>query len=490
MKRGSTIKTWNTPIYNAIRDYACSGTVPFHMPGHKKGAGLPAEFANNMAALDLTEIPGTDNLHHPEGVILEAQGLAAEAFGAEHSYFLVNGSTCGIHSIISTICKRGDILIVSRDCHKSVITGMMAAGVEPAYIVPQYNELFGITTLIEPSTVEKALVENPQAVGVLLVRPNYYGVCCDLSEIAGIVHAHGKILAVDEAHGAHLCFGKELPGSAMASGADICVQSAHKTLPALTQGAFLHVKSDLIDKERLRFFLGVYQTSSPSYLIMSSLDIAREIMQKDGEMLLERLNGFIKKAKQKYGHPGLCFLNEKDVNDQGKGRIKFHDPTRVVLNVRKLGITGFLAENLLRSEFGIQAEMADLYNVLCIATVSDSEDDISSLFKAFRELAVRYDGNSSYSGPLVTVWGHSLPGQGIKPGAVLHTRREKISIFKSAGRISWDMIAPYPPGIPVLCPGETITEEIIGAIKAIIIAGGSVQGLDSDQCINVVENMI
>jgi len=468
----------NTPILNAARNYACSGKIPFHMPGHKLGAGLPYDFKKDLASIDLTELPGTDNLHKPEGIILEAQRLASDTFGSGYTFFLVNGSTCGIHAIISTICNRGDTLIVSRDCHKSVITGMILAGVKPVYIMPGLDVDFGITSQVRPSTVEKALAEHPRAAGVLLTRPNYYGVCCDLRQIAEIVHAHGKILAVDEAHGAHLGFAEELPDSAMASGADICVQSAHKTLPALTQGAYLHVgKKRAIDIDRLKFYLGVFQTSSPSYILMSSLDLARDIMQNEGRFLLKRLIGWIKDAKIRYRHENILCLEG-------------HDPTRIVFNVRKLGITGFEAGEILRNKYDIQVEMADLYNVVCIAGISDSEENIDRLFRSFRELA------DTYSCPRTGRTSLKVPFQKTNPeimvpyintglDKVSGIKGEKIALQNSAGRICLDIVAAYPPGVPVLCPGEIISEEIIKEIKTIREAGGTILGMDEDGCIRV-----
>ncbi|NTV89272.1 MAG: aminotransferase class I/II-fold pyridoxal phosphate-dependent enzyme, partial [Clostridiales bacterium] len=396
----------NTPIYNSIKEYSDSGTLPFHMPGHKLGAGLPAYFKKNLAALDLTEIPGTDNLHNARDVIYEAQVLAAGAFGAVSTFFLVNGSTCGIHSMISTICKRGDSLIVSRDCHKSVITGMMLSGVNPVYILPEYDELFGITTHVKPETVEKALGEHPEAAGVLLVRPNFYGICSDIEEISKIVHKYGKVLAIDEAHGAHFKFGENLPMTALAGGADICVQSAHKTLPALTQGSYLHVGSDRIDIERLKFYLRTYQTSSPSYIIMASLDLARAIMQKDGNKLLAGLYKNINEAMHEFNHPGLCFYDESyqgcpegRCDSLDKTQPVYRDYSRVVLNTRKLGISGFEAEGLLRREYGIQVEMADMYNVVCITTSSDAKANITALFKAFNKLALSHEGRPFFYSP-------------------------------------------------------------------------------------------
>ena len=280
---------WDTPVYNALKSYAASGALPFHMPGHKLGSGIPDRFLSEIEKLDLTELPDTDDLHRPEGILKEAQELAASAFGAVKSWFVVNGSTAALHAAIAAVCKPGQRLITGRDSHGSVVGGMLITGVSPFYILPGYSDEFCLSTGIVPDEVEQALAAVPDAPAVLITRPNYYGVCCDIRKIADIVHAHGRVLIVDEAHGAHLAFNERLPVSALEAGADICVQSAHKTLPAFTQGAYLHIGSDRVDPDRIGYFLDIYQTTSPSYIIMAFLDIAREIMQRHGKQMLDRL---------------------------------------------------------------------------------------------------------------------------------------------------------------------------------------------------------
>src|SRR3989339_18069 len=240
MKKQTKI-TRNMPIYNAVTHYYKTNPTVFHMPGHKLGKGIEKEFLKNLFKLDITEIYGTDNLNYPSGMIKEAEELASKAFGASRTFFLVNGSTVGIHAMIMTICKEKDKLIVSRDCHKSVINGMLLCGVTPIYVIPEFDEEFGIFTYIDPKKIQHLLIENQDAVGVLITRPNYYGVCSNIDEIARIVHKYNKILAIDEAHGSHLKFLEKLPKCAMNGNADICVQSAHKTLLAFTQGAYLHI---------------------------------------------------------------------------------------------------------------------------------------------------------------------------------------------------------------------------------------------------------
>lgn len=467
-------------MYNAIKAYADSAKVPFHMPGHKLGAGIPSYFAEDMIRLDLTELPGTDNLHHPTGAIRAAQELAARAFGAFSSFFLVNGSTSGIHTMISTVCKPGDALIISRDCHRSVIGGMMLAGVRPVYVLPGFNPDFGITTGVTPESVDAAMRAEPDAVGVLITRPNYYGICCNLAEIAEIVHSRGKLLLVDEAHGSHLCFSSRLPTSSMAAGADICVQSAHKTLTSLTQGAYLHVGSDAIDLDRLRFYLGMLQTSSPSYLIMASLDIARELMQKSGKDRLDALLSKIRRLKEQ--------IRVKDIDILGNKHISGFelDETRMTICVKNLGISGYDADSILSSHYGIQVEMSDLYNVVCIATPADTEKNLECLFESLEGLPSLCGNNNDAYRKEAAYGLLKLPVQALTLEEAMQAKSVWVRLEGAVGRVSKSIVAPYPPGIPVLCPGEAISQETVDYLKTVIDSGGLVNGINENHEINVV----
>lgn len=451
------------------------------MPGHKLGKGIPQEFLGNLEKLDLTEIPGMDNLHYPYGIIREALQLAATAFGADETYFLVNGSTCGILAAVLTLCKPGDTFITVRDCHKSVISGMMLAGANPVYINPEFLDGFGISSAVRPASVRKAVEMNPDAAAVLITRPNYYGICPDIKEIASIVHEYKIPLIVDEAHGAHLHFNGRLPESAMAGGADISIQSAHKTLPALNQGAYLHLRNGLVDSERLQFNLELLQTSSPSYIIMAFLDIARAIMQENGRKMLDDLLDNILQMKMKLNRDKSLSLLEK--NDIMNGQL---DDTRIVVNFGDTLTSGFEAERLLRLKYNIQAEMSDLYNVVFITTVADTAHEIDKLLRALNE----------------TEWGHEVLGKGVlgklKTGKpfrifmnrpdvirgtgslkdIMHKEGRWVLPEKAVGRTCIGMITPYPPGTPLLCPGEEITLEAVCHMREIIDAGGVITGLN------------
>lgn len=460
---------WNIPIYTALKSYSDSRPVPFHMPGHKLGKGLPEEFVRNIHLMDVTEIPGTDNLHYPEGPIDEAQKLAARAFGADETFFLVNGSTVGIHAMIMALCNPGDKLIVARDCHKSAINGMMLAGVKPVYIKPQFNSCFGISAAVLPSDIETALLQNPDAQGVFITRPNYYGICSDIEAIAKIVHSHGKVLAVDEAHGAHLAFDSGLPVSAMQACADICVQSAHKTLPAFTQGSYLHVNRGRIDVEKLKWHLRLLQTTSPSYIIMASLDIARAIMENSGHELIRQLKQFYLYFYEKLKGSARLVLLDHSALENGT-----LDWTRMVVNVKGLGKTGYDIDKILRTNFNIQVEMSDLYNIVCITTVSDSMDDFKKLTAALLEI----DRELIKQKPLADIYSKQpdIPAMQIDFRDVLGREGISVCLKDAAGHVCLDMITPYPPGIPAICPGEIVSEEIVEYLYAIINSGGTVTG--------------
>lgn len=506
------INKYNTPIYNYLREYAKQDINVFHMPGHKLAKGMPQELARDVLQLDVTEVEGTDNLHYPEGIIKEAQELAAKAFGADKTYFLVNGSTCGIQAAIMSVCARGQKIIIGRDSHKAVVSGLILSGAEPVFAYPEHNLEFGIPEAISASSIEKSLCQHPDAVAVLITRPNYYGVCSDLEEISSLVHSHNKILIVDEAHGAHFAFNRRLPPSALQHGADICVQSAHKTLPAVTQGAYLHIKGDRVDINRINFNLAMLQTSSPSYIIMSYLDIARELMVTEGTAKLDNLINEVEWFKTEIQKlQDYKVLSEQDLHTN-----TVLDTTRLVINISKLGISGYYAEKILREEFQTQVEMADYQNLVFITTIADNHQTFSRLLESMKKLAEKAfektlqfnDGSNFDISNLISVGvpyrsnsqkdGYStqkkvsssdayIARNQISPSEAYNAQKEEILLEKSNDRICAEMIIPYPPGIPVLYPGEIIDKCTIDYILNIIKAGGRVNGISENKGLQVIK---
>lgn len=469
----------DVPIISAIKEYIDSDPVPFHMPGHKMGAGLNNDYFGNIAAMDLTEIPHLDNLHNPDGVIEKSQKLAAQAFGAQDSFLIVNGSTCGVQAIIMTICRQGDKLIVSRDCHVSVINAMMLVGVEPIFISPGYDFEFGIPTAVSTEDVIQAVRANPEAKGVFLTRPNYYGVCCDIKSIAQIVHSYDMVLAVDEAHGAHLKFNSRLPVCAMESGADICVQSAHKTLPAMTQGSYLHVKSIKVDIDLLKSNLSVLQTTSPSYLILSTLDYARALMASEGERLLNNLLDYVEEFKENIKNTGCLQCDIKNVNN-------FQiDNTRLVINTKNKGFTGYEVERIIRQTDAIQVEMSDFNNIVCISTVSDKREYFVRLHQALARLENKVVDERKISDKYFVKF--RLLKRVVQLKDINMHKTARINLENSYGRISKRVITPYPPGVPLVFPGEMIDEEVIDTVKQIIELGGRVNGIGPKNEVDVME---
>jgi len=464
------------PILKALKDYSEERVEYFHMPGHKGGnvfkkAALQ-DFDIDLLKLDVTEVPGIDNLHCPESAIMIAQELAAEAFGAEHTFFLVNGTTAGIYSMIMAATNPGDKIIIPRNCHRSVTGAVILGKLHPIYICPEVDDKLGIASGISSDTVQKAIMDNTDAKAVVITNPTYYGVCTDLEKIASIVHKHNMLLLVDEAHGAHFGFNKKLPKSALQCGADMVAQSTHKTLPSMTQSSMLHVKSGRVDIDKLKLFLQLTQTTSPSHILLASLDVARYIMQQKGEELLEIvidscewLRGEISSTK------GLYCLSSKDI---GRSAICDVDPTRLTVNFKGLGISGTMAEQQLRSKFKLQVEMSDLYNIVAICTVGDEVNAINKLAKALKTIAAETEEGKDLK-DISNVY-NEIPEMKLFPWEAVYKQSEDILLSKSVGRVSSELIIPYPPGIPIIMPGEVITKEILGYVSECLQNGIRING--------------
>jgi lysine decarboxylase len=477
-----TNKELNLPMFSALMKYANEKNIPFHMPGHKMGKKIEQYIKENIFKIDVTEIPGTDNLFYPEECINDAQKLASLAFGSDKTYFLVNGASGGLHSIILTMAKPGEKIIVNRDCHKSVINGMILAGVEPVYISSELIKDFSIPGEVSVDALKRAIVENKDAKAVLITSPNYYGVVSNIKEIANITHENNMILAVDEAHGTHLNFSKKLPNSAITEGADICVQSAHKTLPSITQTAYLHVKGTRIDLDMLEFNIRMIHTTSPSYVFLVFLDYARAVMEAEGEKTLDSLLiNLDKLIEEVQKMKNFNILTEKFVIDGD------FDKTKIVINVSKSGKSGYEIEKILRSNYKIQIEMSDPNNILAIVTVGDNEESILKLIDALKAINNEFN-QTNKKADIYNIENNFPIRRELTLKDAYLKKWKKINIDEAIGMISKEIITPYPPGVPLLCPGELVTKEIVKYIKMIIENGGTINGVDENYEIKVIES--
>lgn len=460
-----------TPLVKAIEGYINMRTKRFHVPGHKggmnpviAGLGFRGLYGTQCLLGDVTELPDLDDLHAAEGAIYEAQRLAAEAFGADTTFFVVNGSTCGIHSAILSVAKPGDKIAVSRDVHKAVIGGLILAGACPVYFGVEVDKEFQIPLGPTVSSLKQTLDKHSDVKGVVFTNPNYYGVSPRTDLLVAIVHDYDKIALIDEAHGAHLPFHKELPPSGLEVGADIVVSGAHKTLPAMTQASFLHLKGRRVQAEDVSRALAVIETTSPSYTLMASLDVARKVAATEG---CELLGPIIEEARLAgialNRTPGVRCLTEERI--AGKGFT--HDPTKLVVSLADLNMTGFEVRDLLREKHNLEVELADTVNIIAILTMLDTKEDVSDIVQALCEIAGKELPKRQETLPSRKHMGsvlaglsqvlQDLPRQEMTPREAVFSKWEWVDVEKAKGRICAETIVPYPPGIILVSPGEEIT---------------------------------
>jgi lysine decarboxylase len=456
------------PLINALEEVIEKNKIMMHMPGHKGGKGFSESFKDKLLRFDLTELPGLDNLHRPSGVIDKSMDACAKAFGAMKSLFLLNGSTSGIHTMLLSSFKKGDRVLVSRNCHYSVINGLILFGIQPVFVMPRYNEKWQLVIPAKAEEWEKALYKNPDVKGAIVTSPDYYGFCAPVSELSDIMHASGSLLLVDEAHGAHFAFSQKLPDTALNLGADISVQSFHKTLPSLTQAAVLHIGSGRINFSKVQKAASMLTTTSPSYMIMASIEYACGLAGIEGEKkysgLLERLEIMKKEL--------LGMEKLRLVPDRLDGCER--DPSRIVVNTVNSDISGFDLARTLNSEYGIYEEMADEYNVVFITSVFDDENEINALRQSIEVIDKKIGRRKS------SVCNEKLlhPGECIIPDSGSYLDNGvNVPINESEGYRSAGIVTPYPPGIPVLCPGETILKEHIDCLRRLYSSGRDIHGL-------------
>lgn len=472
-----------TPLLNTLRDLSQQPDAAFYAPGHKRGQGISKLLANLLGKAvfrsDLPELPELDNLFTPKGAIAEAQSLAAAAFGAEKTWFLINGSTCGIIAAILATCSPGDKIILPRNLHQSALAGLILSGAVPIFLNPEWDSSWDIAYSFTPEALAAALQQHPDAKAVLAVHPTYHGICGDIRGIAAIAHSYDIPLLVDEAHGAHFAFHDDLPLPALAAGADLTVQSTHKVLGAMTQASMVHLQGNRLDSYRLNQALQLVESTSPSYLLLASLDAARQQMALWGQQFLAKTLDLAAIARHEIaGIPGLLVLDKKSPLPG----FQELDLTRLTVDVSKLGITGFVADAILHRQLGVTAELPMLRHLSFIISFANTEADINKLIKAFTTLANRAkqekDKIADFPSfpPLKSITYYS-------PREAFFANTETVRIENSIGRISAETICPYPPGIPILLPGEIITGESLHCLQQILAAGGTITGC-SDPSLN------
>ncbi|WP_071459300.1 aminotransferase class I/II-fold pyridoxal phosphate-dependent enzyme [Bacillus massilinigeriensis] len=467
---------YDTPLFSGLLEHAKRNPVQFHIPGHKKGSGIDPEFrqfiGDNALSIDLINIGPLDDLHSPKGMIMEAQRLAAEAFSADHTFFSVQGTSGAIIAMIMTVCGPGDKIIVPRNVHKSVMSAIVFSGAVPVFIHPQIDENLGISHGITTDSVEKALEQHPDAKGVLVINPTYFGYCADLKKIVDIAHSYDIPVLVDEAHGVHIHFHDELPLSAMQAGADMAATSVHKLGGSMTQSSILNVKEGLVSHKRVQSILSMLTTTSTSYLLLASLDVARRRLVTEGRELIDKAITLAKNLRKEINSIQHLFCVGEDI--LGTQATFDYDPTKLIISVKDLGISGYEAEKWLRRYHNIEVELSDLYNVLCIITPGDTDAEGEALVHALKHLSETFHATAEKKHVQVVL--PDIPLLALTPRDAFYADTEVIPLDESVGRIIAEFVMVYPPGIPIFIPGEIITADNLSYIKMNMEAGLPVQG--------------
>lgn len=477
----------STPLFDAVKKYIQDEVIPFHVPGHKHGRGiseLTEYVGERILKMDVNGMKDLDFFNNPTGVILEAEKLFAEAFGAYEAFFLVNGTTSGIQAMIMSSCKPDDEIILPRNAHKSAISGIILSGAVPVYVEPEINKEIGIANGVSVEKVKEAIESHPNAKAVFLVNPTYYGFTSDIKSIVEIAHKHNMLVLVDEAHGAHMYFHEDFPSTAMKQCADMCAISMHKTGGSLTQSSALLIgNNNKFFSEKVKRILDLIFTSSASYLLMCSLDIARKQMAIKGRELLQNTLDIVRWLRNEINKIDGLYSFGKELIDYS-GCYDF-DETKLGINVRRLGYTGYEMETKLREEYNIQVELADLNNILAIISIGDRIEDINILINSLRDISLKCEIKEYNILNLIPSYSKTV----ISPREAYYLEKELVPLSKSAGRVAGEMITVYPPGIPVICMGEIITKEIIEYIIILKNENCELQGT-VDSSVNYIQVLV
>ncbi len=462
----------NAPIYEALIEFGKKRVVPFDVPGHKRGRGNPELtelLGEKCVSLDVNSMKPLDYLCHPVSVIRDAEMLAAQAFGAAHAFLMVGGTTSSVQTMVLSSVKRGEKIILPRNVHKSVMGALVLCGAIPVYVDPQCDKRIGIPLGMSLEDVKRVIKANPDAKAILVNNPTYYGICSDLRSIVKLAHENNMLCLVDEAHGTHFYFGENMPVSAMAAGADMAAASMHKSGGSLTQSSFLLIGPSM-SEGYVRQIINLTQTTSGSYLLMSSLDISRRNLALRGKDIYSRVAKMAQYARDEINTIGGYYAFSKELIN-GDSVFDF-DTTKLSVNTLGVGLAGIEVYSLLRDEYDIQIEFGDLGNFLAYISVGDRQRDIERLVSALYEIKRRYSRTSTgmthqeYIEPIVKA----------TPQEAFYANSENLPIEDTCGRVCSEFVMCYPPGIPILTPGELITKDILDYIRYAKEKGCSLTG--------------
>lgn len=460
------------PIYEALERFKKMRVVPFDVPGHKRGRGNPeltALLGENCVQMDVNSMKPLDNLCHPISVIRDAEVLAAEAFHAAHAFLMVGGTTSAVQSMILSVVKRGEKIILPRNVHRSVMGALVLCGAIPIYVNPACDEKLGIPLGMSVSNVKKAIEKHPDAKAVLVNNPTYYGICSDLRSIVKLAHEHNMLCLADEAHGTHFYFGENLPVSAMDAGADMAAVSMHKSGGSLTQSSLL-LAGPAMTEGHIRQIINLTQTTSGSYLLLSSLDISRRNLALRGKESFARVVDLAEYARAEINAIGGYYAYSKELIN-GDSIFDF-DVTKLSVNTLNIGLAGIEVYDLLRDEYDIQIEFGDLGNILAYISIGDRIREIERLVSALYEVRRRFSKSKS------DLMSHEYidPQVAVSPQDAFYADKESLPIRETEGRVCSEFVMCYPPGIPILAPGERITKEILDYIEYAKEKGCSMTG--------------
>ena len=461
------------PIYEALENFRKMRVVPFDVPGHKRGRGNPelvALLGEKCVGMDVNSMKPLDNLCHPISVIREAEELTAEAFGAAHAFLMVGGTTSAVQAMILSVAKRGDKIILPRTVHRSVMGAMVLCGAVPVYVNPECDSRLGIPLGMKVSEVEKAIKANPDAKAILVNNPTYYGICSDLRSIVKLAHQHGMLCLADEAHGTHLYFGENLPISAMAAGADMAAVSMHKSGGSLTQSSVL-LTGPAMNEGYVRQIINLTQTTSGSYLLLSSLDISRRNLALRGKEAFAGVVEMAEYARREINNIGGYYAYSRELIN-GDSIYDF-DVTKLAVNTLDIGLAGIEVYDLLRDEYDIQIEFGDLGNLLAYLSIGDRQRDIERLVGALSEVRRRFGKKDKAN---LMKQEYIDPQVAVSPQDAFYADKESLPLRETEGRVCSEFVMCYPPGIPILAPGERITGPILDYIEYAKEKGCSMTG--------------